>query len=104
MSQRDLLSLDELSGELEQLNSNSAEPWTVENQKLRRKFVFRDFVEAFGFMTMAAVEAEKLDHHPEWSNVYRTVSVALTTHSSGGITSLDFALARKMESLAGHLG
>ena len=94
------LNLEELSARLEQLNSEAATAWTIENQKLHREFVFRNFVEAFGFMTRVALVAEKMDHHPEWSNVYRTVSVELTTHSSGGISELDFKLAHSMESLA----
>jgi len=77
--------------------------WMVssEGDAISREFVFADFSEAFGFMTRAALAAEKLDHHPEWSNVYRTVKVRLTTHDSGGLTELDFTLARQMNALAG---
>jgi len=75
--------------------------WTLENGKLNRDFKFDNFVEAFGFMTSAAIEAEKMNHHPEWFNVYNKVSVQLVTHSDGGITSLDVELARKMNVLAG---
>ena len=64
-------------------------------------FRFRDFSEAWGFMSRAALVAEKLDHHPEWSNVYRTVEVTLSTHDAGGLTELDLALARAMDALAG---
>lgn len=74
--------------------------WTVENGKLNREFRFASFIEAFGFMTSAAIEAEKMDHHPEWFNVYSRVSVQLVTHSAGGITSLDVQLAKKMSALA----
>ena len=101
MTSRELLTLDEISRELEDLNQDAAEPWTVENQMLCREFVFENFIKAFGFMSSAALAAEKMDHHPEWCNVYKTVSVKLTTHSSGGITRLDFKLAQKMEVLAG---
>ena len=73
--------------------------WVLENGKLHREFVFRDFVEAMGFMTRAGIVAEKMDHHPEWSNVYKTVRVDLTTHDAGGITALDFELARAMDAL-----
>ena len=104
MTSREVLTLDEISRELESLNQGAAEQWTVENQMLCREFVFGNFIEAFGFMSSAALEAEKMDHHPEWCNVYKTVSVKLTTHSSGGITALDFRLAQKMESLAGGSG
>jgi len=77
--------------------------WMVssEGDAISREFVFADFSEAFGFMTRAALAAEKLDHHPEWSNVYRTVKVRLTTHDCGGLTELDFTLARQMNALAG---
>ncbi|WP_028033738.1 4a-hydroxytetrahydrobiopterin dehydratase [Chelativorans sp. J32] len=67
---------------------------------IRRRFVFSNFNEAFGFMVRVALAAEKLDHHPEWSNVYKTVDVKLTTHSSGGLTELDFKLAKKMNAYA----
>lgn len=67
---------------------------------IARKFVFADFNQAFGFMTRAALLAEKMDHHPEWSNVYRTVEVALSTHDAGGVTEKDIALARAMDSFA----
>ena len=67
---------------------------------LTKDFVFRNFVEAFGWMTRVAIHAEKANHHPEWSNVYRNVSVTLTTHDAGGLTRLDLDLARRMDSLA----
>ena len=67
---------------------------------MSKSFVFANFVEAFGFMTKAALVAEKMDHHPEWSNVYKTVDVVLTTHSAGGITELDGKLAAHMDKLA----
>ena len=65
-----------------------------------KKFEFRNFSEAFGWMTRVALSAEKMDHHPEWFNVYSKVNVHLTTHSAGGITELDFALAKIMDELA----
>lgn len=74
--------------------------WSLANGKLVREFKFKDFVGAFGFMTRAAMHAEKMDHHPEWSNVYNKVRVELVTHSAGGITELDFALAKKLDELA----
>ena len=66
-----------------------------------RKFVFKDFNQAFGFMTRAALVAEKMDHHPEWFNVYKTVEVTLSTHDAGGVTDLDVKLAETMDKLAG---
>lgn len=74
--------------------------WSLEDGKLTREFKFANFVEAFGFMTRCAIEAEKLDHHPEWFNVYSKVRVQLTTHECGGLSTSDFALASKMDELA----
>ena len=68
---------------------------------ITKKFVFADFNQAFGFMTRAALVAEKLDHHPEWFNVYKTVEVTLSTHDAGGLTDLDVKLAEAMDKLAG---
>jgi 4a-hydroxytetrahydrobiopterin dehydratase len=68
---------------------------------ISRKFVFKDFNQAFGFMTRAALIAEKMDHHPEWFNVYKTVEVTLSTHDAGGVTELDVKLATEMNRLAG---
>ena len=67
---------------------------------VKKTYVFRNFVEAFGFMTQAAIWAEKLNHHPEWSNVYKTVEVTLTTHDTNGLSVLDAKLAAKMDKLA----
>jgi 4a-hydroxytetrahydrobiopterin dehydratase len=75
--------------------------WTVQGGKLHREYKFADFVTAFGFMASAALIAERMNHHPEWSNVYATVVIDLTTHDAGGITANDFALAIAMERLAG---
>lgn len=66
---------------------------------IRKKFEFGDFVEAFGWMTRAALWAEKWNHHPEWRNVYKTVEVTLTTHDVDGLSSLDVKLARKLDAL-----
>jgi 4a-hydroxytetrahydrobiopterin dehydratase len=73
-------------------------------EAIARTFVFKDFNEAFGFMSRAALVAEKRDHHPEWRNVYKTVEVELSTHDAGGVTSLDIELARAMNAIAGQLG
>ena len=69
-------------------------------EAIGKTFVFRDFNEAFGFMTRAALVAEKMDHHPEWRNVYKTVEVVLSTHDAGGVTKLDIALATAMNGIA----
>jgi len=68
---------------------------------ITKKFIFADFNAAFGFMTRAALVAEKLDHHPEWFNVYKTVEVTLSTHDAGGLTERDIKLAQAMDKLAG---
>ena len=77
--------------------------WSIENGKLHRAFVFRDFVEAWGFMSGAALAAESMGHHPEWCNVWNRVTVDLTTHDAGGLTALDFDLAARMQALAARL-
>jgi len=74
--------------------------WVVRDGKLHREFRFRNFNQAFGFMTRAALCAETMDHHPEWSNVYATVIVDLVTHSENGVTKLDFDLALKMNEIS----
>jgi 4a-hydroxytetrahydrobiopterin dehydratase len=72
--------------------------WKVVDGKLHRELKFKDFVEAFGFMSRCALLAEKRDHHPEWFNVYNKVVIDLTTHDAGGITAKDVELAQAMES------
>jgi 4a-hydroxytetrahydrobiopterin dehydratase len=71
---------------------------------IARTFVFRDFNEAFGFMSRAALVAEKNDHHPEWCNVYKTVDVVLATHDADGVTERDVELAKAMNAIAAQLG
>ena len=75
--------------------------WTVvaEPDGISRRFVFRDFVAAFGFMTRVAIVAEKADHHPEWSNVYNRVDIVLTTHDAGGLSQRDIDLAQAIDGL-----
>ncbi|GEC16854.1 4a-hydroxytetrahydrobiopterin dehydratase [Nitrobacter winogradskyi] len=73
-------------------------------EAITRTFTFRDFNEAFGFMTRVALVAEKSDHHPEWRNVYRTVEVVLATHDAGGVTERDIRLAEAMNTIAGQRG
>ena len=70
-------------------------------EAIAKTFTFKNFNEAFGFMARAALVAEKMDHHPEWSNVYKTVSVTLSTHDAGGLTELDIKLAEAMDKIAG---
>jgi 4a-hydroxytetrahydrobiopterin dehydratase len=73
--------------------------WSVANGKLHKDFVFADFIEAFGFMSKAAIHIEKMNHHPEWFNVYNKIKVELVTHDAGGITQNDINLARTLNSL-----
>lgn len=73
--------------------------WSIEGGKLHRKIQFRDFNEAFGFMTRAALVAEQLNHHPEWSNTYNQVRIHLTTHDVGGISERDFEFATRLNQL-----
>ena len=77
--------------------------WTLDEARdgLARSFRFKDFSEAFGFMSRVALAAEAMDHHPEWFNVYRTVEVTLSTHDAGGLTEKDVKLARAMNTIAG---
>lgn len=74
---------------------------TEDGKGLSKSFRFRNFSQAFGWMSRVALLAEKMDHHPEWKNVYRTVDVVLSTHSAGGITGLDTEMAAKMDEYAG---
>jgi 4a-hydroxytetrahydrobiopterin dehydratase len=85
----------------EQINGLSASlpTWSLVNGKLQRELRFADFSEAFGFMARVALAAEALGHHPEWSNVWNRVTIALTTHDTGGLSSLDVELARRIDAL-----
>jgi 4a-hydroxytetrahydrobiopterin dehydratase len=80
---------------------NAHPSWTHKGGKLHREFKFAGFSEAFGFMARAALFAEKIDHHPAWTNVWNKVSVTLDTHDAGGITDLDFRLAAEMDRIVG---
>ena len=86
---------------LERLNTNGGGDWSLVDGKLQRTFEFADFVAAFSFMTRCALIAERMNHHPEWFNVYRTVRVDLTTHDAGGISPRDFELAAAMSQASG---
>ncbi|MER9329278.1 4a-hydroxytetrahydrobiopterin dehydratase [Mesorhizobium sp. M0488] len=79
------------------------EGWSLaaDDAAIKRIFTFKNFSEAFAFMTRVALAAEKMDHHPDWSNVYKTVDVTLNTHDAGGVTALDIELAKKMNRFAG---
>lgn len=82
------------------LNATCAQPWQQEGATLTRRFQFKDFVAAFGFMAQVALRAEAFNHHPDWSNCYNRVTISLTTHDAGGLTELDFLLASHIEAAA----
>ncbi len=88
------LNADELDKALSRIPA-----WHIERGKLYRCFRFDNFIRAFAFMSGVALEAQAMDHHPEWSNVYDTVHIRLTTHDAGGISELDFVLAEKIDAL-----
>jgi 4a-hydroxytetrahydrobiopterin dehydratase len=77
--------------------------WTLAQGKLHREYKFADFVHAFGFMAISAIAIEKMNHHPEWFNVYNKVIVDLTTHDAGGISAKDVELAKLLDGFAGKL-
>lgn len=93
------LSPQEIESKLETLNTlvTDGASWVLEGDALRKSFKFKSFIRAFGWMSQMAIWAEKLNHHPEWYNVYNKVDVRLTTHDADGISELDFKLAEKME-------
>jgi 4a-hydroxytetrahydrobiopterin dehydratase len=86
----------EVAAELQKLNG-----WSLEKGNLHRVFEFKDFSAAFGFMVRVALAAEKMDHHPDWSNSWNKVTVDLSTHSAGGLTKNDFDLAGKIQQIYG---
>lgn len=98
MAQASKLSDSEIQSAVKDLQG-----WTVVNSKLHREYKFPDFVHAFGFMATAAIAIEAMNHHPEWFNVWNRVTIDLSTHDAGGITSRDVDLARKLEQLAKKL-
>ena len=88
------LSQEDIDEELKSLPG-----WSVVNEKLHKEFLFDNFNQAFGFMTRSAMEIEKMNHHPEWFNVYNKITIELTTHDAGGITKNDVNLAKILNSL-----
>ena len=99
MINRTVLDEEALETALKTLNQSNLHPWKRRDRTLQKQFRFRDFSEAFGFMTRVALAAEKMNHHPEWSNVYKDVQVTLVTHHTGSITNLDIELAGKMDQI-----
>src|ERR1700754_2388396 len=97
---------ERLSAEARKSALKGLSGWTETpgREAIARTFIFRDFNEAFGFMSRAALVAEKRDHHPEWRNVYKTVEVVLATHDAGGVTIKDVELAKAMNMIAAAFG
>ncbi len=88
-----------LSADQQQMLPATLPQWTVDQQSISRELVFRDFNEAFGFMSRVALLAERRNHHPNWSNVYNRVSITLSTHDLGGLSDLDIELAAAIDQL-----
>lgn len=85
--------------EIKKLLSVKLKDWSFNGNSLSRNFKFKNFVNAFSFMTAVAMEAEKLDHHPDWSNIYNSVIINLNTHDANGVTQLDIDLAQSIDRL-----
>jgi len=94
------MALEKLSDEQIRKELSNIPGWNVMDGKLHKDFVFKDFIDAFGFMSRAAIHIEKMNHHPEWFNVYNKIKVDLVTHDAGGITQNDINLAKILNSLA----
>lgn len=92
------LSAEEIQQQLQKLHQE----WQLLDGRLHRHLRFSDFVEAFGFISQAALIAERINHHPEWRNSYNIVEVELTTHEAGGLTQKDFTLAQAMDNICEH--
>jgi 4a-hydroxytetrahydrobiopterin dehydratase len=92
------MSSAQVEAELKSLNG-----WELKNDKLHRELKFKNFVQAWGFMTQIAILAQEMDHHPEWFNVYSRVTIDLTTHEANGISSRDFELAQKIDKVVASI-
>ena len=96
MSQLSKLTDEEIAAKLHEMPN-----WVLEDEKLYAEFLFSDFVSAFGFISAIALVAERMNHHPEWFNVYNKVQICLTTHEAGGVTDNDIRLAQEIDRLSG---
>ncbi|HEX2167616.1 MAG TPA: 4a-hydroxytetrahydrobiopterin dehydratase [Longimicrobiales bacterium] len=96
MSRRDRISDTDIAGRVEQLDG-----WTLDEGRLHRRLEFEDFVQAFGFMSSVALIAERMNHHPDWSNAYKTVEIHLSSHDVDGLSERDFELAAQINALRG---
>jgi 4a-hydroxytetrahydrobiopterin dehydratase len=104
--EREAIMAERLSAEARKSALTGLSGWSemAGREAISKTFVFKDFNEAFGFMSRVALVAEKSDHHPEWRNVYKTVEVVLATHDAGGVTALDIDLAKATDAIARQLG
>jgi 4a-hydroxytetrahydrobiopterin dehydratase len=98
------MSIEKMTVEQIEANLKDLSGWELKADKLHRALKFKNFVQAFGFMTQVALLAEKADHHPEWSNVYSRVTIDLTTHEAGGISQRDFDLAKEINTVLAAMG
>jgi len=90
------MGVEKLSAQQIEKSLKNLPGWQIKDDKLHRELKFKNFVQAWGFMTQAAILAQSMDHHPEWSNVYNQVTIDLTTHEAGGISQRDFDLAQQI--------
>ena len=97
------MAIAKLTSEQIEAEIKNLEGWALKDEKLRRELKFKNFVQAFGFMAQVAILAEAMDHHPEWFNVYSRVTIDLTTHEAGGISSRDMELAQKINKVLAGL-
>ena len=93
------MAIERLSAEQVKQALSALSDWEMDGDRIHRRLVFDDFNQAFGFMTRVALAAEAMNHHPEWSNVWNRVEIALTTHDAGGLSKLDFELAGRIDGL-----
>lgn len=98
------MSIEKMSSQQIEANLKDLPDWNIKAEKLHRELKFKDFVQAFGFMTQVAILAQEMDHHPEWFNVYSKVTIDLTTHEAGGISTRDFELAQKIDKVVAGMG
>jgi 4a-hydroxytetrahydrobiopterin dehydratase len=98
------MSVEKMTSQQIEANLNDLSGWELRDGKVHRELKFKNFVQAWGFMTQVAMLAEKADHHPEWSNVYSRVIIDLTTHEAGGISQRDFDLANRINEVLANMG
>ena len=98
------MSIEKLTDQQIEAGLKDLPGWELKDEKLHRELKFKNFVQAWGFMTQAAILAQQADHHPEWFNVYSKVIIDLTTHEAGGISQRDFDLAKEMNGVLAEMG